>query len=193
MLFDAPHRDHGDATLQPSTFDEFVKERTLAAGAGEAPDWEKRRADWLDSLDRLYSAMEQYLRPYVESGAIRLERAPIELTEDYLGTYDAEVLTFVIGPDKVFARPIGSLLIGADGRVDLSGPRQVLKLVHLPGGDSERETRVVDAGTLERYGSSLVRNPREPGWYISCRPPSIDVIPLREESFRAAIMDVTGG
>ena len=43
--------------------------------------------------------MEAYLKTYTDSGLIRIERHRVQLTEDYLGTYDAEKLTLFIGND----------------------------------------------------------------------------------------------
>ena len=51
-------------------------------------DWAKRRADWLQELDELYASMEGHLRPYTEAREIRIERTPIQLREDHLGSYD---------------------------------------------------------------------------------------------------------
>jgi len=109
-------------------FSEFVKRKTERVMAEEAIDWAKRRADWLRELGELYTSMENHLRPYTQAGEIQIERTPIQLREEYLGTYKADKLTFRIGRDKIIAQPIGATVIGARGRVDLSAPR------HRPGG-----------------------------------------------------------
>ena len=79
-------------------------------------------------------SMERHLTPFTQAGEIEIERTPLTLREDHLGSYDADKLTFKIGRDKIVAKPIGTLLVGARGRVDLSGPRKTLKIVLLDKG-----------------------------------------------------------
>ncbi len=177
-------------------FSEFVRRKTARnqAESGEVIDWAKRRADWLQALEALYVRMEGHLKPYTQAGEIRIERAPIQLREDYLGTYDADKLTFRIGREKVVAKPIGTLLIGASGRVDLSGPRKTLKIVLLAKGGPVLTTKTEIGGVTEESSRSMVRGDvDEAGWYIETPPPESVVVAFGEDSFRDAIMEVSGG
>jgi len=177
------------------TFDDFVKQRTAQANETvEEVDWEKTRATWLRELGCLYDCMEAYLKSYTNSGLIRIERHPVQLTEDYLGTYDAEKLTLFIGNDKVVAEPIGTLLIGSRGRVDLSGTRKTLRIVLLDkGGPAMKITISAGDAPIETSSRALVRGDVDhAGWYIATRPPSATVTAFSEDSFRDAIMEVSG-
>ena len=181
--------------MATDTFDDFVKQRTAQANETlEEVDWEQTRATWLRELDRLYGCMEAYLKNYTDSGRIRIERHAVQLTEDYLGTYDAEKLTFFIGSDKVVAEPIGALLIGSRGRVDLSGNCKTLRIVLLDkGGPSMKITISAGDAPTETSSRSLVRGDvDQAGWYISTRPPGATVTAFNEDSFRDAIMEVSG-
>ena len=173
-------------------FSDFVKRKT--AQVQDEVDWAKRRADWLRELDGLYSSMERHLRPYTEAHEIEIDRTPIQLMEDHLGTYDADKLTFRIGRDRIVAKPIGTLLIGARGRVDLSGPRKTLKIVLLDKGGPVLTTKVEHGSVTEESSRSMVRgNVEEAGWYIETTPPNSVVVAFGEDSFRDAIMEVSGG
>ena len=175
-------------------FSEFVRRKTERVKAEEAVDWAKRRADWLQELEELYARMEGHLEPYTQAGEIRIERTPMQLREDHLGTYDAEKLTFKIGREKVVAKPIGTLLIGASGRVDLSGSRKTLKIVLLAKGGPVLTTKVRHGGVTEESSRSMVRGDvEEAGWYIETPPPESVVVAFGEDSFRDAIMEVSGG
>ena len=177
-------------------FSEFVRRKTARnqAEAGEVIDWAKRRDDWLQELEELYARMEGHLEPYTQAGEIRIERTPIQLREDYLGTYDADKLTFRIGREKVVAKPIGTLLLGASGRVDLSGPRKTLKIVLLAKGGPVLTTKTEIGGVTEESSRSMVRGDvEEAGWYIETPPPESVVVAFGEDSFRDAIMEVSGG
>ena len=177
------------------TFDDFVKQRTdRARQSAEVSDRKETLAGWLRELDGLYSAMEGYLRSYTESGQIRIERRPVQLTEEYLGTYDAEALAMSIGNDEVIAQPVGTLLIGSSGRVDLSGPRKTLRIVLLEeGGPAMKITISGDGAPAETSSQSLVRGEVDHrGWYFATQPPAATVTAFDEDSFRDAIMDVSG-
>ena len=181
--------------MSTDAFDDFVKRRTAQANeTAEEADWEKTRATWLRELGRLYDCMEAYLESYTDSGQIRIERRPVRLTEDYLGTYDAEKLTLFIGNDKVVAEPIGALLIGSRGRVDLSGARNTLRIVLLDkDGPAMKITILAGDAPIETSGSSLVRGDVDhAGWYFATRPPGATVTAFSEDSFRDAIMEVSG-
>lgn len=183
------------ANLANREFLEFVRRKTARVQAeSEAIDWGERRADWLRELGELYVSMEDHLRPFTKAHEIQIERTPIQLREDYLGTYDADKLTFKIGRDKIVAKPVGILLIGARGRVDLSGPRKTLKIVLLDEGGPVLTNKIEHGGVAEESSHSMVRgNVEDAGWYIETTPPNSVVVAFGEESFRDAIMEVSGG
>ena len=181
--------------MAANTFDDFVKQRAARAKqSSDTVNWEETLTAWLHELDALYSSMEEYLKSYVNSGAIKVERRPIQLTEEYLGTYDTEVLALSIGNDEILAKPIGTLLIGSRGRVDLSGPRKTLRIVLLDeGGPTMKITISGTDGPDETSSRSLFRGDVDhPGWYFATQPPAATVTAFDEDSFRDAIMDVAG-
>ena len=173
------------------TFDDFVKERTARA---KQFNREERLAAWLGELDALYRAMEGYLKSYADSGHIKVERRSVQLTEESLGTYDAEELAVSIGTDEVIARPVGTILIGSSGRVDLSGPHGSLRIVLLEkGGPAMKSTVSGTSGPSETSTISLLRGEVDHrGWYFVTKPPAATATALDEDSFPAAIMDVSG-
>ena len=140
-------------------FSEFIRRKTAPnqSESGEAIDWAKRRADWLQQLDDLYAGMEDHLRPYTHAGDIQIERTPIQLREEDLGTYKADKLTFKIGREKIVAKPIGTSVIGARGRVDLSGPRRTLKILLLAKGGPVLTTEIEHGGVAEESNRSMAR------------------------------------
>ena len=177
-------------------FSEFVRRKTARnlSESGEAIDWAKRRADWLQELEGLYTSMEDHLKPYTQAGGIQIERTPIRLREEYLGVYSADKLTFKIGREKIVAKPIGASVIGARGRVDLSGPRRTLKILLLAKGGPVRTTTIKHGGVTDESSGPIVRgNVDEAGWYIETPPPQSVVFAFGEDSFRDAIMEVSGG
>lgn len=173
-------------------FLEFVERKTALAKSEKTVDWDQRKTDWLRELEELYVRMEDHLKPY--AGDIEIERNPIQLREDDLGTYGAEELILTIGHDKIVAKPIGTRLVGAIGRVDLSGPRTTLKIVLFGDYEPTQAKRTEANGVAEGSSSYQARRKvREAGWYIARNPPERSIEPFSGESFREAIMEVSGG
>ncbi len=103
-------------------FDEFVKRQQEPTPGVAALDWDNERKEWLDYLDRLYKKIESLLDKYISSGQIQLEYRPIKLNEENIGQYVTKQMVLKIGPRSVVLEPIGTLLIGSKGRVDIIGP-----------------------------------------------------------------------
>jgi len=180
--------------MTDKSFLEFVERKTSQAQSEKAIDWNKRKSDWLQELDDLYMQMEKHLESY----NIEIRRNPITLEEEYLGSYNAQKLTFAIGHDKIEVKPIGTQLIGARGRVDLSGPRATLKIVLLGKGGSTLNIQIADHAAASDESShpiSMVRGDVEDaGWYIATTPPpKSTVVQFNEDSFQDAIMEVSSG
>lgn len=185
-----------ETRLPNHTFDDFVQTRTARAKrSAEAFNRTEKLDTWLRELDALYNAMEGYLRSYLDSGQITVERRPVQLREELLGTYDAEELAVSIGNDEVVARPIGTLLIGSSGRVDLSGPQRTRRIVLLEKGGPVVKITVAGAGaTNDTSTQSPMRGDIDHrGWYLVTQPPAATATALDEDSFRDAIMDVSSG
>ena len=184
-------------TMSAKTFDEFVKRRLDQAKANESSkdtDWQKKRDDWIRSLEDLYSTMEHFLKKYTEAGQIQIIRDKVQLSEDYLGSYEVERLTFRIGNDKIIAKPIGRLMIGAAGRVDLIGARGTLRLVLLEKGKPEPRIKIEIGGRAEeRYSQFLVprNNVKQKGWYIATLPPQVTVTELSSDAFQDALVELS--
>ena len=87
--------------------------------------------------------MEEYLKKYIEAGEIQVTRKNIQISEEYLGSYQVPKLSFQIGNDRVVAKPIGHRVIAADGRVDLIGARGTLRLVLLEKERPAVRTKIV--------------------------------------------------
>jgi len=182
--------------LPVDTFDEFVKQRTEQARQfAKALNPKERLATWKRELDSLYQEMQGYLKDYIDSGKIKIDPRRVQLTENGLGSYEAPALAILIGRDEVIAEPVAALLIGCSGRVDLSGPYGILRIVLLEKGGPEEKVTISGAGSQKETSTrSLLRGEIDcRGWYFVTRPPDAVATPLNADSFRDAIMDVSGG
>jgi hypothetical protein len=69
------------------------------------------------------------LADFTAKGQIAVELGEIELTEENIGRYKAPSRTIKFGTNTISMVPIGTLLIGTKGRVDMTGPRGVIRLI----------------------------------------------------------------
>jgi len=63
----------------------------------------------------------------IQSGSVRSIRKTTQLTEEDLGRYDVESLELVLASRKLTFEPIETMLIGAFGRIEVSGPTGKLR------------------------------------------------------------------
>ena len=182
--------------MPTKTFDDFVKRRLNEAQtnqSSETVDWNKTREEWIQSLNHLHSKMEKYLNKYTEADQIQITREKFRISEEYLGNYEAEKLTIQIGIDKVVAKPIGRMMIGAVGRIDLIGARGMLRIVLLDKGQPAPQTKIeIGRKPEEKTGCHAIQSIKisERDWYIATLPPRITATALSADAFRDALMEL---
>jgi len=176
-------------------FDEFVKRQQGGVAAAEI-DWERQRDEWLAQLASLYSKIESFLTKYVSSGQIRYEYRSIRLNEENIGSYVAKQMVLRIGRQQVDLVPIGTLLIGSKGRVDVIGPagKALILLVDSKVSDPRALIHVTVS-----VGGKLPPSPSKPtqeiewAWKIVTRPPERKFIEITQQSFFDLILEVANG
>jgi hypothetical protein len=180
--------------MSKKQFEKFLEAKSQEDDPIKAIDWIAKKEEWLASLDALYREIEQWLSEYITSGKIKMERFPIALEEEYLGKYTAEKCLLVIGADRVMLRPIGTLLIGASGRVDMEGPKGTVKFIRT--GKTSNGIRISVSVVSDNKPNDIPRQaqPREEQvWKIATPPPRVRFIELTSDSFYDALMTVVNG
>ena len=76
-------------------------------------------AEWKRAVDALLTEIRNYLTEYIEDGSLSISPRRVRLTEDSLGTYEIGALDIEAGPALLLVRPVGLLVVGAEGRVDM--------------------------------------------------------------------------
>jgi hypothetical protein len=183
--------------MPKSSFDQLVEEEQEAKQAQTAVDWESERERWLHDLSKLYGQIQQFLEAYIEKGQVQIRLDDVWLDEENIGRYKAPRMTIVIGRKTVTVQPIGTLLIGSKGRVDIIGPAGQARLLLL-------NNKVSHLSQLIHVTVRLESSPAVPApassqaevnwvWRIVSRPPSADVIELTRESFLNLLAEVSNG
>ena len=169
------------------SFDDFVNQQI--AKTKPSIDWTQRRDAWRRHLDEFYQLAEGFLRKYIDQDKVRITWSTKQINEEYIGIYEVASLEVQIGAIKVRFDPIGTLVFGAKGRVDMRGPHGKVKFVLVPKIASSPVLRVIiQEAPVE------VKDEPEPVeewvWKRRTPPPNIKYIELEEESFLSAIMEV---
>lgn len=179
-------------------FDEFIKsqaQRTIEENSAQITP-EQGKEWWLNKLVELYALVNKSLEDYVKSGDVKITRFPVTLNEEQLGSYQSEQLEILLGRQVVRLKPVGTVLIGARGRVDMIGPRGSVRFVIVPRASEKPSLDVTAsiAGQVIKPIDDPKRVPAEEwGWKISTFPPRIRHLELNSQSFRDALMGVVNG
>lgn len=179
--------------MKTKSFDEFVKKSNESPSKDEV-DWNATLKEWQDNLTSFYSKVERILEPYVSAEQIHLKKTKMELREEFLGTYEVDSLSINIGRINVDLKPIGTLLIGAKGRVDMIGPKGTIKFVLVPdaveGPNASLGLAAYLSGNIDKVENL---SERKWDWKISTPPPKIKYRDINEKSIQQALMEVSNG
>jgi hypothetical protein len=92
-------------------------------------DWEARKDRWISEIMKLYDQIKEWLAPLEKDEVVRYSTLTMTLQEDPIGSYQVDVLMLLVGKQRVEFRPKGTLIVGANGRVDIQGPRAMRTIV----------------------------------------------------------------
>ncbi len=193
--------------MENRDFDQFIKRQQSNANE-VAINWDQERDDWLACLSGLYAEIEALLGKYIASGQIRPEFKQIELNEENIGSYTAREMILKIGRQDVVLRPVGTLLIGFKGRVDVEGPagrRQialvdsralgVADLIHVSVTGGERSPRLPKKKLkpeekIAEVEDAIDQKDTHWAWRIVTPPPERRFEKITQQSLFQLILDV---
>ena len=180
-------------------FDEFVKREQAELAESKTAsqfDWQTELKDWIDRLESLYSELLSYLDEYTAQGSISAQFNEIELNEDFSGTYTARALTIFVGSKTIKLIPIGTMLIGSRGRVDIVGKFGRARLVLLNAKIS-RPSQMIRIEVIDpkkpKPKRSEERSPIEWAWKIVGPTQTPTFVELNKDSFLETLLEVSDG
>jgi hypothetical protein len=177
-------------------FRKFVEDKAKESVSKEPFDWQKEKKSYLSYLTALYDDVKKYLAEFISNGKIKVTESQIELDEESIGRYSANLLNIAIGNSVVQLVPIGTQLIGCKGRVDMKGRKGIIKIVlvdsrmkslrdhiqittHIGGQEPPKET------TQNKSTDTIVWK-----WRLLTALPSGKYNELNEENFLEALMEL---
>lgn len=180
-------------------FENFLKQE---GEHKEAPEFdpESRKKEFISYVNALFEQVENWLAPYVKEGKVQLQKGEkITLYEDLLGSYEIDQLIICIGNNTVSLRPVGTILIGTRGRVDLRGPVDKVKFIladksakapkfEFHESQAEKGTRQVKEQPQVDYQKSTALV-----WKIATEPPNVQYTDLDQDIFLDKLIEVING
>lgn len=176
-----------------STFDDFIKEDTHLT-RGEI-NWEQKKNIWITRLKKLHSDIQEMLKEYVEKGFIDISFEEKTIREEYIGLYNVDIMKLFFKGNTIIIDPIGTLLIGCQGRVDV---------ISKESGNIERIVLVEEKDQGSFFKVTIIENDepqekveKESGknivWKIASRPPKIRYSDLNQDNFLELLLKVING
>ena len=179
--------------MSKKDFDNFLKNHN-SDPTKKGIDWTARKNEWLKFIDEFYKSVEGWLEPYIKKNKIKYEYRSIELTEDYIGVYEVRSLVISLANQQIKLKPIGTLLLGTQGRIDMEGARGRVTFIL-----ADKDSRGV------KFGFSISENKKSPSKNTEAQPPDwtwkivlreqrrIAYDEFNEENFFGAMMEIVNG
>lgn len=181
--------------MSKADFDKFVQRQKAESKDAGSFDPKQQLQEWRDYLSLLYKQIEGYMASYVASGGAKISLREIELNEEFSGPYAVQQMLLEIGHSSITFKPIGTMLIGSKGRVDVHGPRGIARL----GLVNKKATRASD---LIRVTVSVVGVQQQPPtpksahekiewtWKLLESPPNMRFVDLTQDVFFDMILSI---
>jgi len=177
-------------------FEDFLSQKEKEAKATPQINWETEKREWLEYLDNLYKIFQEALKEYVSKGIVEISSDEIEITEEYIGTYKAPRMLICLAGEIIRLKPIGTNLIGAKGRVDISGPIGSATVVLV----DSRMKGMRDHIKVKVYASGETPNeeqrdttPIKWEWRFVTAPPTRKYQAVNQDTIYSVIMELTNG
>lgn len=185
-------------TMSKTEFDRFVQSQQAEQRPTADFDPKQQLLEWRHYLDVLYKKIEGYMASYIAEGAAKITLGDIDLNEEFSGPYTVRQMLLEIGRSSITFKPIGTMLIGAKGRVDVQGPRGSARLglvnKNATRGDDLVRVTVSEVGRSQQPSSPNRENEKiEWAWKIMASPPDMRFIDLTQGAFFDMILAVAGG
>jgi hypothetical protein len=150
-------------------------------------DWETKKNEWLLYLDDLYKLFEKSLNDYVKKGKIKIIYDEISLTEEYIGSYNAQTMVIVFAGEKITLKPVGTDLIGVKGRVDMIGKFGSVRIVLVDSRMNGIQDHVkVSIHDKKHQEETII-------WEWKFVTPARLYLPVNEDTIYSFIMELSNG
>lgn len=145
--------------------------------AAENPvDLDERKTWWQQQVSQLFDEIHDWLKQLIKSETVGFSKENVSLTEETLGRYEIESCVISLQQQKLTFKPVGSVIVGGFGRVDVDGPNgSVMLILCAPDNNGPPEQR---------------RNNAQ--WFISHPKQRTNLRQFTKEAFEQLFADLFG-
>jgi len=161
----------------PTKFEDSVRQYAdQKKSVAESVDWKERKEWWQNRVSLLFDEIYDWLKNLIESGTIEFARANVPLKEEALGAYEVESCTVCLQQQKLTFKPVGSIIIGGFGRIDVDGPNGHVMLILCNPDNNTPPNQLRNNAT----------------WFISHPKQRTNLRPFTKEAFEQLFADLFG-
>ena len=177
-------------------FNAFLEKKESAERQeGSAADWKREKDEWLQYLDQLYSQISGLLAPYSQ---IKITYTSVWISEELIGRYKAKQMNLAIGRDVITLKPIGTNLIAAKGRVDVTGQngkKARLVLVDAKAKNPGDQIKVIISFPGQAPNNPETREEEEVcwTWRLVTAPPRQQYVEINQKTVFSMIAELSNG
>lgn len=167
-------------------FEEYLKKHSTE----NQIDWDSRKEEWLKHVDEFYKLITEWLKEYIVQNKVQIRYNPITLEEDNIGFYNVKQLYLKIANQTVVFTPIGTILIGSRGRIDMEGRGGRIRFVLVDEKVIERNVKSHKSLPEQKKSTEHDQQTFKLKWKIAPIPPSNKLEELTENKFFDALIAV---
>jgi hypothetical protein len=161
---------------------------------------EQQLREWKEYLAILYkNIIEIWMADYIEKGLVTTKYNKIRIHEEFSGDYEVDSLVLFFHNKNIVFEPVGTMLVGAKGRVDIKSANGTVRLIlvdkDLDGPNiqvklftSKKEKEEYD---LKKKAETSKKVEWE--WKIFLNNDNIEYIKLDENNFFDILMELSNG
>ncbi len=175
-------------------FKSFIeKENEKAKKEQENFNPEEKISFFKKKVKELYSLIDDnWLKTYIDNNEIKTSYRNIQITEELLGSYDIQEKLIEIGKHIFILRPIGTILIGTPGRVDLLYQSKQIMFI-LIGKNIKSIRTQIKIKKEDKNIKKEIKEDEQLVWKYTQRGGTMTYHDLSAESFQKILMDLING
>jgi hypothetical protein len=178
-------------------FDEYI---STIQKIDSHDDFKKQQLqEWNFYLNDLYDTIiKEWMQEYIKKGTVNYKLKKKSIYEEFSGEYEVDALELTLQGKTLLFDPIGTMLIGAKGRIDLKGKNGNVMLVLVDKNATGPNIRVeIFTSEKERKERDEKQKKERPSviewkWKVVVKNDQMKYEVLDEEVFFDIIMEVIG-
>ena len=115
------------------TFQEFLENKKVELDKPNIKrvDWELRKNEWVEAVNTLYDKVDEIIVANFRKAGynVSTQKKDRTIIEDFIGAYSVADYVLTTDSFRIFFNPVGTIIIGSKGRVDMILPAGTVKLI----------------------------------------------------------------